>query len=989
MAVDPKFAALRRDVGAKKRRVAGSHPPATAEAGAASAAAKQPADHREAEGKAAQADHMDAAKPHDFDKAAFVRAVEEAIARQAPKNLEEADEFAGSGKAANVKAEVQGEVQSGKASSSGEIAATAAAGPDTSGVVDKNVVPLKPDQPPAVPARPDPRLAVPDAAPPAATDFSAGPQQVDRQMADAEVTEQQLAGSNEPQFTGALKERKTAGEHSAEAPGKVRANERTTLKAATAAAGQEGAQGMAALAADRRAAGKRVAAGKQSTRSSDEAKQAAVTAVLQKVFDSTKKDVDAILTGLDQKVDSEFTTREKAARDAFTAEHQQKMEEYKDRRYSGAIGLYRWGRDKLLGLPKEADQIFVRARDGYVAAMRRVIEAIADLIGAELGRAKQRIATGRAELEATVKKLPADQRAIGRQAAAEFAGRFDELQQSVDDKGTALVDTLASKYTEAMQAVDAEIAAEREKNKGLVAKAIDAVKGVIKTIMELKSLLMGVLAKAAQAVMMILKDPIGFLRNLVSAVGAGLKQFMANILKHLADGLLGWLMGAAGEAGLQLPAKLDAKGILLMLASMLGLTIQAIKSRIMRKLPAPVQKAIGWVEQSVPLLARISKDGVGAVWEDIKTKLGDLKKNLFDNIISFVKPTILEAGITWILSLLTPASAFIRAAKLIIDFVRFIVERGKQIIEFVNSVLDAVIAIAKGGTGGVPALIEKALARSVPVLIGVLATILGLGGIAGRVKGFFQKLGQKVGQALDWVIDKIVALVKKAWAKIKAGFGKLGKKFGRKKGRKGKKEETAAEKEARLDKAMAVAVKAVSRFKGRVVGRAILKPILYAIKIRYRLTSLEPIAKEPYWVLHGVINPVRHNPVPIYSGKKKIPGEGDVGPYEDFAHPKSDQLTPNHIPQAALNFLPRPKGLCIVMKHVDHKETRTYFSAGARTKKADKQKHFRTVMYLDIMDMRRIGAKNYGDPAYYNDSIRELILQYKDKYPELIGKEDS
>ena len=56
--------------------------------------------------------------------------------------------------------------------------------------------------------------------------------------------------------------------------------------------------------------------------------------------------------------------------------------------------------------------------------------------------------------------------------------------------------------------------------------------------------------------------------------------------------------------------------------------------------------------------------------------------------------------------------------------------------------LDAVIAIAKGGAGGVPALIENALAKSIPVLIGALAAILGIGGIADKVKKFFQSLAK-------------------------------------------------------------------------------------------------------------------------------------------------------------------------------------------------------------------------------------------------------
>ena len=107
---------------------------------------------------------------------------------------------------------------------------------------------------------------------------------------------------------------------------------------------------------------------------------------------------------------------------------------------------------------------------------------------------------------------------------------------------------------------------------------------------------------------------------------------------------------------------------------------------------------------------------------------------------------------------------------MIIDIVRFIVTQGRQIIEFVNAVLDAVIAIASGGGGGVPALVERALARSIPVLIGALAAILGVGGIAGKVKQIFQALSRPVNRAIDWVIDKIVGLVKRLWAKLKAAL---------------------------------------------------------------------------------------------------------------------------------------------------------------------------------------------------------------------------
>jgi len=763
-AASAKFSSLKSDVKGKQKTQA-AHPPPASKANAAQAAAKPPADDKQAQGKAANAEKMNAAQPGTFDKAAFIAAVNKAIAEQAPKNLDEADNFGDSGKADAVKGQVQGKVGQGKEQSAKQIETTTKAAPDTSAAKEKPVTPLVQEPTPGNPGAPNPANAVPDKAPAAATDFSAGPAQVDQQMAGAQVTEEQLAKSNEPEFTGALKEKKAGEQHAATAPGEIRAAENQTLTDAKAGAHAAGVQAVAGMRNDKIAANNNVGKGQQGAQSKDEQQRAQVTAKLQTVFDAAQTDVEAILTGLDKKVDDAFSAGEKAARDAFTAEHKRRMDEYKDKRYSGFTGKLKWVKDKFAGLPEEANQIFVTARQGYVTRMQTVISNVADVIGSELNRAKQRIATGRQQLRAEVQKLPAELQAIGKEAAGEFSGKFDELTESVDAKGQELVQTLASKYNEALKSVDAEIEAEKEKNKGLIAKAVDAVKGVIDTILKLKDLLLGVLAKAAQAVMAILKDPIGFLGNLVSAVGAGLKAFMNNIGTHLKKGLIGWLLGAMSGAGLQLPSKFDLRGILMMIASLLGLTWTAIRGRIVQK--GVPEQAMGAVEAGVPVVAKLQSEGVAGAYEEIKDQVGDLKENLLGKISEYLIPTVLIAGITWIISLLNPASAFIKACKMIIDIVTFIIERGAQIIEFVNAVLDAVIAIAGGGAGGVPGLIEAALAKSIPVLIGALAAILGIGGIATKVKSFFQALSKPVMKAVDWVVGKIVALGKKIWAKIK------------------------------------------------------------------------------------------------------------------------------------------------------------------------------------------------------------------------------
>ncbi|MFJ8761767.1 hypothetical protein [Streptomyces cyaneofuscatus] len=862
-AQSPRFRSVKADVAAKKTRLA-AHAPAAAESKASQDAAVAPPDDKEAQGKAANAEKMNAAKPGEFDKKAFVDAVNKAIDAQAPKNLDEADKFAKSGKADQVKAEVDGKVTAGKDASAKDIDTATKAPPDTSAAQEKDVTPLTPDQAPGNPGAPSAADAVPEKQPAAVTDFSEGPAENDKAMADAEVTEDQLAKGNEPEFNEALSAKKTAEADAAKAPVKGRAAEDQQLSTAKENAAASGAQAMTALTATRATAGKQVDGGKTDTRSKDEKKRAEVTAKLQKVYDGTKKDVEETLSGLDKKVDSAFTSGEKAARDAFTADHKSRMKKYRDKRYSGMRGKLRWVKDKFAGLPKEANDLYQESRKLYVSRMQTLISSVADLIGAELGKAKARIAKGRTELKAEVDKLPADLKQFGEEAAKDFTARFDDLESTVDEKSEQLVQDLASKYTAALTKVDEEIKKLQEANKGLIDKAKDAIVGAIKTINELKNLLLGILAKAASAVMKIIKDPIGFLGNLVTAVGAGLNLFITNIADHLKTGVVSWLLGSAVKAGLDLPAKFDLKGIIQLIGSLLGLTWDNIRTRITRK--GVPDEAMSAVETSVPVAGSLAREGPAGAVKEIQAETGDLKATILGKLTTYLIPTVLIAGITWIISLLNPASAFVRAVKGIIDIVTFIVTQGAQIADFVNAVLDAVIAIANGAQASVPKLIETALATSVPLLIGFLAALLGIGGLANKVKSVFQSVSRPVTRAIDKIVDFIARKGKALWSKLNGRFDRSRNgtdKDRRKRANAGNQGGTpsprdrkgsAGDKSERLRRAVAEA-------EALMDGKQRLSPVLSAhlgvIKRKHRLTELRAVRfGESYaWTIFAKVNP--------------------------------------------------------------------------------------------------------------------------------------
>ena len=491
---DPKFAAVTKSIHARAAKAKG-HSPAHAEAKKAQAASVPPTDDRAAQAKAAQSDKMAGAKPGTFDKAAFIAAVKKAIAAAAPKTLDDADKFAASGKADGVKAEVKSKVASGKEGSSKDIAAATAQPPDPSVAKDKPVTPLA-DAPATAPSDPKAAAAMPDRAPAEQTNLEGPKNETNAMMEKEDVTEEQLKKGNEPQFDDAVKAKKEGEEHSATAPAEVRAKEAQTLATARSGAQQQGQSAIAGMGAAKTTAKGKVAADKAATKARDEAERARVTADINAIYDATKTDVEKILTDLDGKVDTKFDAGEAEAKKAFTDYHTSHMKTWKDKRYSGLTGAGQWLVDLVKDLPPEANQIFVDARSVYEQRMEKVISDVADLIGAELDRAKARIAEGRNKIKTYVAGLPKSLRSVGNEAAQAVQEKFDQLEADVNAKQESLVSDLADKYNTAKQAVDDEVTALQAESKGLWSKAKDAVVGVIETIMKLKNMLLNVLSRA-------------------------------------------------------------------------------------------------------------------------------------------------------------------------------------------------------------------------------------------------------------------------------------------------------------------------------------------------------------------------------------------------------------------------------------------------------------------------------------------------------------
>ena len=94
-------------------------------------------------------------------------------------------------------------------------------------------------------------------------------------------------------------------------------------------------------------------------------------------------------------------------------------------------------------------------------------------------------------------------------------------------------------------------------------------------------------------------------------------------------------------------------------------------------------------------------------------------------------------------------------------------------MKFVNTVIDSVADIVRGNVSGVVNKINDVLGQMVPIIIGFLASVIGLGGIGQKIREIIQKLQKPVNKALDFVIKTGLKLAGPIIRGIKGISGKV------------------------------------------------------------------------------------------------------------------------------------------------------------------------------------------------------------------------
>ncbi len=345
---------------------------------------------------------------------------------------------------------------------------------------------------------------------------------------------------------------------------------------------------------------------------------------------------------------------------------------------------------------------------------------------------------------------------------------------------------------------------------------------------------LAILRRARATFLTIVQNPVGFLRNLLGAIGQGVRQFSANILRHLRDGVIGWLAGPVARAGVQMPERWDMRGVVWFVLQILGLTWTYVRQKLVGLMG---ERSVAMLEASFRLVQEIRERGLAqALRERVSEFFGQLQEAALGAIRSFIQQRLVMAGVTQLVSMLNPVGAVIQAITKIYTTIQFFIQKINEILDLVEAVVNSIASIASGAIGQAANWIERTMARTIPVILDFLARFIGLGNVGGQVqdtiRGLRARVDQMVDRAVAWIRRQALALA----SRVLGG-------------------DPAAPAAVRVQRGLHEGLAAVNRFAGQRVGEAVLRPLLAAIRLRHRLSRLEVIREDEFWAVLAANTP--------------------------------------------------------------------------------------------------------------------------------------
>lgn len=738
----------------------------------ASRAAPSPANEAHAQAQAGQAEVMNQQRPGSVQQNTFLELVERQLnAVPMPRNPEEMDRFRQNNSTGGLRQQLQGSVGEQAAQAQNNIRSATEAQP----AAGPNRQPASLPQPAAPPARGNLRAQeiLPEPRTQQETSLDASRQQVEGQMRENNLTQESLREANDPRFSAVQEARESVHEQAERAPEEYRAAEQSELQRQENAIARDEQEATREMSTDRERASSQIATQQRRAMTREEAERRQVSERIERMFTEAQTRVQQKLTWLDGEVDRRFTEGEARAKQMFEAFVEEAMYQWKLRRYGrwlfvpgvgAAYALGRWVADKFIDLNQfpEIRAIYENGKRLYVRKMRELIVEIAGVVESSLHWCTDEIARARQQIQDYVNSLPQALRRVGEETSRGVSERFDQLRNTVNQRREALANRLVERYRQAQQQLDQRIQQMQAANRGLINRFVAAIREVIEIINNFRRQLMSLIGEARSVIDRIVQRPVPFLRNLVRALRMGFDQFSRNIGAHLRSALLEWLFGTLAQAGIQIPQSFDLRSIIGLILQILGISYDRIRGKVARIIG---ERNMAILEHAWRYVSALVREGPIGLWHEIRNDLSSLWDMALQTVREWVISQLVRAAITRLVSMFNPVGAIIQAVLMIYNTVMFFIEKIQQIMELVRTIVRSLDKIVRGDLADAANWVENAMARTLPIIISFLARLLGLSGVADRIREFITGIQARVDHAIDAALERIVGGIRRLFGR--------------------------------------------------------------------------------------------------------------------------------------------------------------------------------------------------------------------------------
>ncbi|SAL04848.1 hypothetical protein AWB78_07160 [Caballeronia calidae] len=353
------------------------------------------------------------------------------------------------------------------------------------------------------------------------------------------------------------------------------------------------------------------------------------------------------------------------------------------------------------------------------------------------------------ELACALTQFIAEAMAAVNQAIDGIADTLVAAVQAVGATLNAAINVLLELYQNAIDAALAALQAVMTGDWGaLLLKVLDAI---LRMLGIDPAAFHALIAQASDAVDTVVNNPSQFVQNLLDAVVGGVQQFADHFGAHLRDGIIGWLTGALG--GIQMPAQWDIWGVLDIVRQILGLTWDFVRERAARIIG---QENVARLEAAFNWIATLVTEGWSGLWNRLMRELESLKDMVMEAIRNFVLERVVMAAIRWLASLFSPVGAVVQLVMTIWNVYQFVSNQLQRLFGIAQAVVQGISSIAHGVLGPAMNRVEQVLADLLPVVIDLLMSLLGVTGVAARVREIIGDVRAAIARAVDNLLDRVL-----------------------------------------------------------------------------------------------------------------------------------------------------------------------------------------------------------------------------------------